>query len=58
MKIITVLLATLFVPGQLPAQQDYPREVTVSGIPGVVAAGAKWEMAEFVPTFFSLSIQP
>jgi gluconolactonase len=31
--------------GQAPAPERTPRDVTVSAIPGVVAAGAKWQLA-------------
>jgi gluconolactonase len=31
--------------GQAPPREQLPREVTVTAIPGVVAAGAKWQLA-------------
>lgn len=42
--LVTFLFVSGLALGQAPAQQPYPREVTVTGIPGVIAAGAKWQI--------------
>ncbi len=41
--IVSCILQTALAFGQAPAQQRLPREVTVTEIPGVIAAGAKWQ---------------
>src|SRR5688500_1800498 len=41
--ILSCILPATFVFGQAPQQRQLPREVTVTEIPGVIAAGAKWQ---------------
>ena len=49
LRAIVAIASCLFVPafalGQGPAREPLPRAVTVSAIPGVVAAGSKWQLA-------------
>ena len=41
--ILPVLSVSAWVYGQRGAQEQFPREVTVTEIPGVIAAGARWQ---------------
>src|SRR5712691_9450645 len=42
--IVGCMLASPLALSQAPARERLPRDVTVTAIPGVVAAGAKWQL--------------